>query len=392
MKFTLKNGAIIIGSPVTVPVSAGAASATYTVFGMTDVGNYSILAEYASPGNYTASNNTGTLTIQPANLEDETATTDADFKHVDGVDALFKKDGNLTTLRLQNTNPGTVHYQLTLNNITGVVIDAATGSTAKTILEVPAITSCGSISCPSAVLNGPAWVLKAAKAVHVHPDDKTDDMPVQLSYKASGTCTDETGYVSSLASIPTGAPKCIRVTGYAIPKHERARLDVHFEFRWKDTGGWSSNPDAKLYFRSGFAFKSTTTVNFPVAPSVRTSIDAAGLVVAGQRVTAMGGFAFNSAGAPSTGYLIRAFNLQTDASCTIAGTDPRVVAQDVISADGFYFIWKKGTDQMNAAAVELPSKVKYYLQVCNGVTPVTGHLVKDKLVDKEFDEEDFDVP
>ena len=392
VKFTLKNGAVPIGSPVTVPVAAGAASATYAVPAMTDVGNYSILAEYTSGGNYTVSNNTGTLTIQPGNLEDETATTDADFRHVDGVDALFKKDGNLTTLRLQNTNPGTVHYQLTLKNVTGVVIDAATGSTAKTILEVPAITSCGSISCPSAVLNGPAWVLKAAKAVHVHPDDKTDDMPVQLSYKASGTCTDETGYVSSLASIPTGAPKCIRVTGYAIPKRERARLDVHFEFRWKDTGGWSSSPDAKLYFRSGFAFKSTTTVNFPVAPSVRTSIDAAGLVVAGQRVTAMGGFAFNSAGAPSTGYLIRAFNLQTDASCTIAGTDPRVVAQDVISADGFYFIWKKGTDQMNTAAVELPSKVKYYLQVCNGVTPVTGHLVKDKLVDKEFDEEDFDVP
>ena len=112
---------------------------------MTDVGNYSILAEYTSGGNYTVSNNTGTLTIQPANLEDETATTDADFRHVDGVDALFKKDGNLTTLRLQNTNPGTVHYQLTLKNVTGVVIDAATGSTAKTILEVPAITSCGGI-------------------------------------------------------------------------------------------------------------------------------------------------------------------------------------------------------------------------------------------------------
>ena len=192
VKFTLKNGALLIGSPVTVPVAAGAASATYAVPAMTDVGNYSILAEYTSGGNYTVSNNTGTLTIQPANLEDETATTDADFRHVDGVDALFKKDGNLTTLRLQNTNPGTVHYQLTLKNVTGVVIDAATGSTAKTILEVPAITSCGSISCPSAVHKRPAWMLKAAKAVHVHPDDKTDDMPVQLSYKASGTCTDET--------------------------------------------------------------------------------------------------------------------------------------------------------------------------------------------------------
>jgi hypothetical protein len=393
VKFTLKNGAIPIGSPVTVPVSGGAASANYTVPAMTDVGNYSILAEYTSGGNYVASNNTGTLTIQPANLEDETATTDADFRHVDGVDALFKKDGNLTTLRLQNTNPGTVHYQLTLKNITGVVIDAATGSTARTILEVPSMTSCGSVNCPSSVdKTAPAWILKAAKAVHVRPDDRTDDMPVQLSYKASGTCADEsTGYTTNLASIPGGAPKCIRVMGYAIPKRERARLDIHFEFRWKDTGGWSSSPDSKLYFRSGFAFKSTTTVNFSVAPSIRTSIDAAGLVVAGQRVTAMGGFAFNTAGVAPVGYTVRAFNLQTDASCTIAVSDPRVVAQDVISADGFYFIWKKGTDQMNTAAAELPSNIKYYLQMCNGVTPVTGHSVKNKLVDKEFDEEDFDL-
>ncbi len=394
VKFTLKNGALLIGSPVTVPVAAGAASATYSVPAMTDVGDYSILAEYTSGGNYAASNNTGTFTIQPANLEDETATTDADFRHVDGVDALFKKDGNLTTLRLQNTNPGTVHYQLTLRNITGVVIDAATGSTARTIVEVPSMATCGSVNCPSSVdKNAPAWVLKGAKAVHVRPDDRTDDMPVQLSYKASGTCTDETiGYTTSLSSIPGGAPKCIRVMGYAIPKRERARLDVHFEFRWKDTGGWSSNPDSKLFFRSGFAFKSTTTVNFPVAPSIRTSIDAAGLVVAGQRVTAMGGFAFNSAGVAPTGNTVRAFNLQTDASCTIAANDPKVVAQDVISTDGFYFIWKKGTDQMNTAAAELPSNIKYYLQLCNGVTPVTGHSVKNKLVDKEFDEEDFDLP
>jgi hypothetical protein len=357
------------------------------------VKTYTVLAEYSGTTNYAASSNSlGTLTIQPANLEDETATTDADFRHVDGVDALFKKDGNLTTLRLQNTNPGTVHYQLTLRNVTGVVIDAATGSTAKTILEVPAITSCGSVSCPAAVLGGPAWILKGAKAVHVRPDDKTDDMPVQLSYKASGTCTDETGYVSSLTSIPAGAPKCIRVTGYAIPKRERARLDVHLEFRWKDSGGWSSNPDPKLFFRSGFAFKSTTTVNFPMAPSIRTSVDAAGLVVAGQRVTAMGGFAFNTLGVAPAGYKVRAFNLQADASCTIVDTDSKIVSQDVISPDGFYFIWKKGGDQLNAAAADLPSNVKYYLQVCNGVTPVTGHLVKNKLVDKEFDEEDFDVP
>jgi len=275
-----------------------------------------------------------------------------------------------------------------------VVIDAANGNTLKTFVEVPAMTNCGGVSCPSSVnTTVPAWILKGHTAVHVHPDDKTDDMPVQFSYKASGTCTDETsGYTSDLNSIPSKAPKCIRVMGFAIPKRERARFDVHFEFRWKDTPGWSSNPDSKLYFRSGFAFKSTSTVNFPVAPSVRVSYESAGLIVAGQRVTAIGGFAFNSVGAPPpAGYLVRVFALPTDASCSIAANDPKVVAQDQVMGDGFFFIWKKGPSQISSA-VELPGKVKYYVQLCNGTTPVVGHSLKDKLVEKEFDQEDFYIP
>ncbi|HEY7634913.1 MAG TPA: hypothetical protein VH763_05190, partial [Gemmatimonadales bacterium] len=123
------------------------------------------------------------------------------------------------------------------------------------------------------------------------------------------------------------------------------------------------------------------------------SYESAGLVVAGQRVTAIGGFSFNSVGAPPpAGYLVRVFNLPTDASCSIAASDPKVVAQDQVMTDGFYFIWKKGSNQADVGAAELPGKVKYYLQLCNGTNPVVGHSLKDKLVEKEFDQEDFVIP
>jgi hypothetical protein len=229
----------------------------------------------------------------------------------------------------------------------------------------------------------------------VAPDDKTDDMAVQLAYKATGDCLVDAGYTANLSSIPAAAPKCIAVTGFAIPKKHRARLDLHLEFRWKASAGWAGAPDPKLYFYSGFAFKTTTIANFPnVVPSVRQSFQSAGIIAAGQRVTATGGFIFDPVSNPADDYHVRLFNLATQASASnaCAAGNANVVSDAKVSADGFYFIWKTGSDQGNAAAPSLPSKVTYSIVVCDkSPTPasVAVRTMANKMPDKEFSQEDF---
>jgi len=134
-----------------------------------------------------------------------------------------------------------------------------------------------------------------------------------------------------------------------------------------------------------------------VVPSVRTSLQSAGLVAAGQRVTAAGGFIFDPAGSPAAEYHVRLFNLASDASAAnaCAAGNTKVVADGKVSGDGFWFVWKTGFDQTNAAAPVLPSKVQYSMVVCtSGPTPasVATRTMTAKMPDKEFDQEDFSVP
>jgi len=364
----------------------GGATQNFTVPGMTGVGAYKVTASFSDATNYAASTHDPALNIVPDFFQTDTANLDADFKQIDGFDVLFGKGSSNSVLELKNTNPGTMHYQLTLNNTTGVAINAANDNTARAVIEVPSMTSCG-VSCPSGLNPGmttlPAWVLKGRKSVRVRPDDQTDDLPVEFRYKASGACTlNPADYSTTLPA--DAAPRCIMVSGFALPKRHKARLDINFEFRWKKTDGWPATPDSKLLFRSGFAFKSTVALTWLTpTPTTRLGYFSVGLVGAGQKVSAVGGFAFNDIGEALSGYKVRLFNNLTD---TVA------VAEDTTTADGFYFMWKKGTNQMNTAAVDLPSNVKYVVRLYkpNGDLVATKTM-SDKLGAKEFDEEDFYV-
>ena len=85
--------------------------------------------------------------------------------------------------------------------------------------------------------------------------------------------------------------------GFSIPKHHSAKIDVSYEFAVKNTDGWNAN--AQAMFRAGFAFKSTTNVHLDVPIGSNTSGNytgnqAAGLIGAGQQVTAVGGFVFDT--------------------------------------------------------------------------------------------------
>jgi hypothetical protein len=337
-----------------------------------------------------------TATFTYGGLVLDSLTMDPDFKKIDGFDVLFGKDAKNTTLELKNTNPGTFHYRLTFINELGVDINADNGNTVRAIVEVPALTNCGpGVTCPSAAtaLGNPAFELKEHRAFHVAPDDKTDEVKVSYSYKASGVCGDLTGYVANLDLIPDHAPKCLMVTGFAVPKKHRARLEVNFEFRPKKTTGWLASPDPKLYFRSGFLFKATTVVTFAGTP-VRTQVGSQtlGIVGAGQRVTAIGGFVLDQFGNPivaAPGALtVRLFNAPPTNPATTACTTAASVASDVVTDDGFYFIWKNGSIQ-GGGTNDLPSGVKYFVAACNGGTLLSSRTLKEKLGNKEFDEEDF---
>jgi hypothetical protein len=240
------------------------------------------------------------------------------------------------------------------------------------------------------------WV-QGSHAIHVHPDDRTDDMPVTVQYATSapgGDCT-----ATSVTWVP-GQPadgtlvKCIKITGFSIPKHHSAKIDVMYQFAVEGTDGWAST--AQTMFRAGFSFKSAATVHLDTQingnPSGNySSNQVAGLVGAGQQVTAVGGFVYDRNGNGVPGATIRLFNSASVASC--ATTNTNVVAQDVTTPDGFYFIWAAGLIQ-SGSTNSLPSGSQYYVMVCNLTLPQPNWPARSmdhKLGNKEFDEEDFYV-
>jgi hypothetical protein len=163
---------------------------------------------------------------------------------------------------------------------------------------------------------------------------------------------------------------------------------VSLEFAVKNTDGWNSN--AQAAFRAGFAFKSTTNVHLdvPIGSNVSgnyTGNQSAGLIGAGQQVTAVGGFVFDTNGNGVAGKTIKLFNT------AVADCSGAAVASDTTGLDGFYFIWKSGSSQSDASATNLPSGVKFYVGVCNAPAGAfnAARYIDHKLANKEFDEEDF---
>ena len=291
--------------------------ANYT-FTVADAGTHSFSAKLQTVGNQTITatdtvtasitGTSNTIAVAPNALLGQVATTDADFKNTDGFDVLFTKGGSGSNLKLKNTNPGTFHYLLTLTNETGAtihdntVLNSANGATASVILTVPALPTSVGTPVPSAALpftnvSTSAFTAQGGKPVHAHPDDKSDEMPVQVSYATSAPGGDCSAATYANGQPPDGSiVKCIKISGFSIPKHHRAKIDVSYEFAVKNTDGWNAN--AQAMFRAGFAFKSTTNVHLDVPIGSNTSGNytgnqSAGLIGAGQQVTAVGGFVFD---------------------------------------------------------------------------------------------------
>jgi hypothetical protein len=393
------------------------------------VGTCTIAANQLGNANYTAAPQvTQDITVGPAlnGLLSDVAAADASFNHIDGFDVLFGKSPSGTSFSvLKNTNPGTFHYQLTLTNETGttihgkgtqlppkyvnnVAITDTNGGSATVYLTVPSLPSnVGTTLPPSSNLGptDPAFTLQGNHAIHVRPggaDSGPDADGITISYALQlGSASDCSQVTSWTVGTPAdGTPvKCIKIEGFSIPKHGKAKIDVNYEFRIKNTDKWAAS--AQQTFRAGFAFKSTTQItldsNFGIgtplaslAGKTYTGNQAVGLVGAGQQVTAVGGFLFDTNGNGVAGATIRLFDTMPSGNACSLTLAAR--AETTSESDGFYFIWKNGTGQSSTTAANLPSGIRFYEAICGlpfDQAYWPARYIDHKLANKEFDEEDF---
>ncbi len=288
----------------------------------------------------------------------------------------------------------------------GVAIDDNNGGSTVVIITVPSLpTSVGTtIPASASTFTDPrnsAFRADGYQAVRAHPDDRSDDMVLTVSWIGSlptgYSCLNLPDASWTLGQPPNNAlVKCIKVEGLEIPKHHEAHIHLSLEFAPKGTDGWLAS--AQSAFRAGFSFKSQTSVTldstFPI-PSLRNMTyignDAAGIVGAGQQYTAIGGFIYDTNGAGIPNANVKLFNTAPTPSTMCTTATP--VASYLSDPDGFYFIANTGVNVPNMAGNNLPSGIKYYVAVCdvpgvaNGYWP--ARYMSDKLNNKEFDEEDF---
>ncbi len=358
----------------------------------------------------------------------DVAASDAHFNHVVGFDVRFASSGSST--RLVATNPGTFHYELDLRNETGVTmpvrgrplpsatrngVSIADGSGLSTVVIVtvpslPASTGLaavpGSTRTPGSprwaqLPENPAFVVAGSRSVRVNIDGAGGDVDVTVSWAASapgGNCLATSGIAWVSGQPPNNAfVKCIRIEGFEIPAGQAAHVRVGFRFGLAGTSGWERN--AAAAFRAGFAFRSQTRVTLgaelataSVAGPTYVGTNVAGLSGAGQRTTAVGGFVFGRGGAGIRNARVRLCVAHT-AARRCSGAD--WVAETTTNADGFYFIWKRGADQSVAGPFGLPSGMRTYVAVWDGVggpwPGAPGRWIRNALSYAQFEAVNFFV-
>jgi hypothetical protein len=334
---------------------------------------------------------------------------DATFIGIDdGFNVLFTKGGTSSVMTLKNTDPGTLHYLLTFQNETGIALNSGNGASSTAIITIPGVPSSGlNVPLPgsTAGLTDPAFIMQGSRPVRVHADfNWWGEINTQVWWASSATGGDCTAAgINWIPGQPAdgAAVKCIKVGGFAIPRHHRATIDVNLEFRLKNTTGWDASKNPQLNFRGGFAFKSDSTITLDKSLGGHLSgsypgNEITGIVGVGQQATAIGGFVFDTNGNGISGATVRVYNTPPSPLnlCSASGE----VAEYTTGPDGFYFVSQKGFNDSGTSATggnPLPYGVAYYVAVC-GIAGIDSlywpaRLVDHKLTYKEFDDEDFYV-
>ncbi len=374
----------------------------------------------AAASNYTFNSTAYTTAdidaVDPGNVLGAVVAADADFKALeDGFDVLFSKGASTSVMTLRNTEPGTFHYLLSLDNESGIALNSGNGAASTSIITIPGVPANGvNLTIPASAtgLTNPAFTVQGWNPVRVHPDEGHDwdhdtDLPAQVWYaylsdtpSGLGDCL-ATGVVWRSGQPADGAaPKCLKVTGFDLPKRKKARIDINLEFRLKNTPNWLTSQNPSVNFRAGFPFKSVTSVTLDSRwgsmAGTYPGNQITGVIGVGQSVTAVGGFVFDTNGGGISDAIVRVYNSapSTPNMCTTTGQ----VAAYTTMPDGFYFISQKGVNDASTQATgpnPLPSGVQYYIAICS--VPGVGQpfwparSIDHKLGNKEFDGEDFYV-
>ena len=226
--FTVKQGATVIGSPVTSgTVSSGAASVTYTLPTGTAAGSYTVLAEYTGGGGFAPSSNSGslgTLTIAKANASISVTPYDVTFDgspHTATGTATGIGGSPLSGLDLNGTTHtdagtyGADGWSFTdvtgnYNNATGTVSDHIAKASSVTTVTCPATattyTGAGLTPCTAAATG----VGDLNQTLSVFYTDNTNAGTAHASGSftgdanhdgSNGTATFEIGKAASLTTI-----------------------------------------------------------------------------------------------------------------------------------------------------------------------------------------------
>ena len=116
---TLSSGPGILSGTLPKTID-GTGLATFNDLSVSDIGTYTLTTTNAL-GLTNATSLAFNILPATTGLLADIATSDADFNHIDGFDVLFG-NGSSSLKKLQATNPGTFHYELDLQNETGVTM------------------------------------------------------------------------------------------------------------------------------------------------------------------------------------------------------------------------------------------------------------------------------
>ena len=241
-------------------VTFTATSVTYTPavdFVGTDSFTYTV-CDNGSPSLCATGTVNMTVTPVTSGLLSDVITTDSEFQRIDGFDVLFA-NGTGSTKQLRATNPGSFHYELDLRNETGVTMHVRgkplpnivqngvsirdrNGASVAVIVTVPSLPTNVGTPIPGSAAGytnagTPAFRLSGWRPVRANPDDRSDLMPMTVSWAnpANGDCL--AASVAWTVGTPSSGAlvKCLKIEGLEIPRHRKARVHLNFEFAPRGT-------------------------------------------------------------------------------------------------------------------------------------------------------------
>jgi hypothetical protein len=140
--FTVLNGTVTIGSPVTVPLVDAAATAAYTLPGNTPAGDYSLRADYTGSGNFSPSQSA----LQLVRVS-KAGTTIA----VDPIGVSFSTTPTTATATAKVVSPSGV---VTSGSVTFTILDGSTVVGSPVTVTVTSGSATGQVNVPAALTVG----------------------------------------------------------------------------------------------------------------------------------------------------------------------------------------------------------------------------------------------